>query len=135
MWGPAMALDLMSVASFIDTARTILLDRTPPYRYSDDQLLDALNVALLEGRRVRPDLFVYRHGGTVPSYQAVSGETVAIDPMYRLPFLYGMVGQAMLKDEEDVPVERANSFMSKFEAMLTGVSVPGASPTTQQRQQ
>ncbi len=50
-----MALDLQTVESYIGDARTLLLDQIPPFRYSDTSLLIALNLALLEGRRLRPD--------------------------------------------------------------------------------
>lgn len=122
-------LDLHTVEGYIVDARTILQDKTPPYRYSDDSLLVALNTALLEGRRLRPDLFVYKHHTKVPHYEAISGETVPIEQQFRLPFVYGLVAHAMLRDEEDVPVERANSFLAKFQGMLTGIMVTPAAPT------
>jgi len=128
---------LDSVESYVSDARTILLDRTPPYRYSDDTLLVALNTALLEARRLRPDMFVYKFGDRMPSFGAVSSEQVPIEPQLRLPIVYGLVAHAMLRDEEDVPVERANSFLAKFQNMLVGIFASPASPTiaTPQQQQ
>ena len=122
---------LCSVMDYVNDARTILLDTTVPPRYSDDDMLVALNVTLLEARRLRPDLFVYKHYNRVPMYSAVSGEVVPIEPQFRLPMVYGIVAHAMLRDEEDVPIDRANSFLQKFQSMLTGIMVGPSAPTRQ----
>jgi hypothetical protein len=37
----------------------------------------------------------------------------------------------MLRDEEDIPIDRANSFLQKFQSMLTGIRVGPSVPTTQ----
>jgi len=120
---------LETVYSYITDARTILLDNTPPYRYSDPSLLVAFNTALLEARRLRADMFVYKFGDRVPYYAAVSDQIVPIEPQLRLPLVYGIVAHAMLRDEEDVPVERANAFLSKFQNMLTNIYAGPAVPT------
>jgi hypothetical protein len=130
-----MPNELDSVESYIQDARTILLDRTPPYRYSDDTLLVALNTTLLEARRLRPDMFVYKFGDRMPSYWAVSGEHVPIEFQLRLPIVYGLVAHAMLRDEEDVPIERANAFLMKFQNMLTNIYAGPAAPTRPSPQQ
>ena len=122
---------LVSVMDYINDARTILLDTTVPPRYSDDDMLVALNVTLLEARRLRPDLFVFKHFNRVPAYSAVSGDPVPIEPQFRLPMVYGIVAHAMLRDEEDVPIDRANSFLAKFQSMLTGIMVGPSAPTRQ----
>ena len=46
-----MAFNLRTVTEYIEDARTLLLDRIAPYRYSDTSLIVALNLALLDGRR------------------------------------------------------------------------------------
>ena len=125
-----MALNnLDSVESYILDARTILLDKTPPYRYSDNSLLVAFNTALHEARRLRPDMFVYKFGDRMPSYATVSGEHVPVEFQLRLPVVYGLVAHAMLRDEEDVPVQRANAFLAKFQNMLTSVLATPTAPT------
>ncbi len=55
------ALD--TVTDYISDARTLLQDTISPYRYDDPSMLVAFNVTLLEVRRVRADLFVFRHHG------------------------------------------------------------------------
>jgi hypothetical protein len=134
-----MAFDLQTVEAYISDARTLLLDQIPPYRYSDTSLLVALNLALLEGRRLRPDLFVYKHGGArVPSYGAVSGETVPIEPQFRLGFVYGLCAHALLRDQEDVQDQRSNLFMGAFHDIIIGVRVTpiaGGTPNVGAKQQ
>lgn len=117
----ADAVHLETVADFVTDARRLLLDQTQPYRYPDPDLLVGLNTALLEGRRLRADLFVTRWGSRVPGFLAVSGETVGVEPQFRLGFLYGMVAHVLLRDTEDVQDERANTFLAKFHDILVGV--------------
>ena len=113
-------LNLESVSDYIQDARTLLLDRIAPYRYGDTSLLVALNLALLDGRRIRPDLFVYRHGNHVPSFSAVDGQRVPIEPQFRKAFVYGLVAHALARDQEDVQDQRSNLFMGVFNSILVG---------------
>ena len=113
-------LNLESVSDYVQDARTLLLDRIAPYRYDDISLLVALNLALLDGRRIRPDLFVYRHGNHVPSYSAVDGQRVPIEAQFRKAFVYGMVAHALARDQEDVQDQRSNLFMNVFNSILVG---------------
>lgn len=120
-----MPFNLETVEGYIEDARTLLLDKIAPYRYSDDSLLAALNLSLLEGRRLRPDLFVFRHGGVrVPNYAAISGERVPIEEQFRLGFVYGLCAHALLRDQEDVQDLRSTLFMQTFQNILVGVKVP-----------
>ena len=112
-----MPLRLTSVQDYVEDLRTLLLDRTPQYRYSDVQLLVALNVALMEVRRVRSDLI--RHND-IPSYTVVSDEPVPIEPQFRMAVTYMAAGHALQKDAEDVQDARANSFMQMGHDMLMG---------------
>ena len=119
---PIMAhLRLTTVEGYVQDVRTLLLDKIQPYRYSDDDILVGLNTALLEGRRLRADLFVTRFGNEVPSFDAVDGEIVPIEPQFRLAFVYGIAAHTLLRDDEDVQDQRANTFLDRFMSMLTGV--------------
>lgn len=131
-----MADALETVQDFVTDARRLLLDETEPYRYPDPDLLVGLNVALLEGRRLRADLFVKRWGVRVPGFLAVSGESVGIEPQFRLGFLYGMVAHVLLRDDDDVENERANSFSQKFHDVLVGIRpapIAGTTPDPRKR--
>lgn len=129
---------LNSVKDYIDDVRTLLLDKTQPYRYEDTELLVALNTALLEARRLRPDLFVTRYGAEVPSYRAVTGDQVCIEPQFRLGFVFGVCAHALLRDDEDVQDERANTFLMRFYSVLVGgqmAKVQGGTPNAKQKPQ
>src|SRR5208282_530726 len=112
---------LDSVQSYVDEVRTLLLDRRSPYRYKDEEILTALNTSLAEARRLRADLFIYRHGNHVPYFTAVSGEKVPIDTQFRLAFVYGIAGHVLERDDEDVQDVRANAFNGNFYEMLIGI--------------
>jgi hypothetical protein len=124
--------NLMTVEGLIKGARTLLLDKVSPYRYSDISLIAALNIALNEARRVRPDIFICRYGVAVPQYEEVSGEIIPVEAQFRLALEYGVVAHALMRDQEDVQDERSASFNNNFYNMLTGVRpVPtqGGTPT------
>jgi hypothetical protein len=123
-----MPFDLSTVQDYITDARTLLLDKIYPYRYGDDSLLVALNIALLDARRMRADLFVYKYGNKVPSYDAVTGEKVPIEPQFRKAIVYGLIAHAMFRDGDDVQDARANSFLGVMEYILTGGVGPKGPP-------
>lgn len=114
---------LETVQDYLGDARTLLLDTVPPFRYDDPSLLVSLNVALLDARRLRPDLFVYRWCETVPNYETNDSEEVEIEPPFRLAILYGLCAHALSRDQEDIQDARATSFMDTFTAMLVGPAV------------
>ena len=114
------ALD--TVGKIVDYSRVLLQDTLEPFRYPTANLIDNLNVALLDARRLRPDLFLYT-STDVPSYSA-TGETVDIDQQYRMALVYYVVGQTQMRDEEDVTDVRAALFMQKFSSMLTEQLMP-----------
>ena len=116
-----MALD--TVNDYVVSARRLLLDEAEPYRYPTADLVDALNFAFLEVRRLRPDLMLARFRSTLPSYSTSNlAAAVDVDPQYRMAFLYFMVGQAQLRDDENTQDARAASFMAKFIAQIQTVS-------------
>lgn len=115
---------LETVTDYINDGRTLLLDEIPPYRYDDPSLLTALNVALLEGRRLRPDLFVFGpDGGRVPSFFENDNSVVPMEQQFRLAFLHGMVGHALERDQEDTQDQRAVTFLTFMSNLLTGKKI------------
>lgn len=115
-----MPLSLNTVQGYVADIRALLLDKVKPYRYSDVALVAGLNLALLEGRRIRPDLFVTRYGNRVPQFTEVSGEEVPIEEQFRLAFVYGTAGHVLLRDEEDVQDARAKMFTDMMHDLLQG---------------
>jgi hypothetical protein len=101
-------------------ARRLLQDRVVPYRYPDDHFLSALNIGLLEARRMRPDLFIGR-AQNVPDYTALA-QIVDFSPQYRSALAYYIAGRVLLADTEATDEARASAFLQKFIATLgTGV--------------
>ncbi len=111
---------LSTVQDYVDGARVLLLDQVEPFRYSNADLVTALNYAILEARRLRPDLLRAYLGAELPEYSADDmGETVEVDQQYRVAFLYYVCGQAQLRDDENNQDSRASALMNKFNAVLT----------------
>jgi hypothetical protein len=122
------------VNDYINDVRTLLQDEIVPYRYSDTELVVALNAAFLEGRRLRPDLFWPSLTSIVQQFSANDQTQVYMEEAFQLAFVFGTVAHAMKRDQEDVNDERALMFMSQFEQILVGVSsVPTPAPTSQQQ--
>jgi hypothetical protein len=122
-----------SVADYVAEAHTILQDIIPDYRYNEPSLLVALNAALLEARRIKPELFVYNldTGGQVQSFTAVDDTYVDIEPQFRLAIVHGLVGHALERDQEDYQDQRATAFLALFTQGLVGHAlgaVVGGSP-------
>lgn len=123
-----MSTALETITDYINDARVLLQDVIAPFRYDDPSLLTAMNVALLEGRRLRPDLFVYHRMPDgqrgVQSFSSNTGEKVFMEEQFRLAFLHGLCGHALERDQEDIQDERARLFFGVFNTILIGVSPP-----------
>lgn len=118
---------LGTVAALVADARTLLQDVIPPYRYDDPSLLVALNVTLLEARRLRGDLFVFNLAvkGQTQAFTEVDDTYVDMEPQFRLAILHGLCGHALERDQEDVQDIRASTFLMMFSAGLVGRALPG----------
>lgn len=119
-----MSSALETITDYITDGRTLLQDVISPYRYDDASLVTAMNVTLLEGRRLRPDLFIYRrckpNERGVQSFQLNDGTELEMEEQFRLAFLHGMCAHALERDQEDIQDERAATFMKIFNNILTG---------------
>jgi hypothetical protein len=113
-----MALE--TVSDYAVEARRLLQDTVQPYRYSDTNLVSALNMGLLEARRLRPDLFLNSGlRSAVPAFGSpIVSANVPIDPQYRAALVYYIVGQTQLMDEETTQDARASVFLNKFVSQL-----------------
>jgi hypothetical protein len=127
-----------TVADYIADARTLLQDKIPPYRYDDPSLLTAINMALLETRRQRGDLFAYNRKvkGQVQAFTVVDDTYVVMEPSFRPGLLYRMCGHALARDQEDVQDIRATSFFNLANGVFVGrglgVVTGGSGPNPQQ---
>lgn len=113
---------MAAVSDYISRARSLLQDLVVPYRYSDADLVDALNAAITESSRVRPDFWL--NIASLPQYSSGSlGTTVVIDQRYQMTFIYFIVGLMQLRDAEDTQDPRALGFIDKFAKALLGGGV------------
>lgn len=113
---------LVYVQDYLDQARVLLQDTEEPYRYSDQELVDALNMAIMDTRRLRPDLMKAYFNATtgVPSHTttSMSSTAVDIDQMYRVAFVYYICGNASMRDDENNEDQRSAAFMARYSAQL-----------------
>lgn len=117
-----MSSALETIDDYISDGRTLLQDTISPYRYDDASLVVAMNVTLLEGRRLRPDLFLYSRNfkNGVQSFQAKDGTKLEMEEPFRLAFLNGMCAHALQRDQEDIQDQRSGMFMGIFTTILVG---------------
>ena len=116
-----MAL-LDTVDNYIAEARVLLQDTATVKRYLDTELKTSLGLALLEARRLRPDLFP---DGFVQDITSAAGgaTSVMINQQYRMALVYYMAGHALLRDEEEGVQQIARAYKQQFGAQLVSISV------------
>lgn len=121
-----MAEALGTVGQYLEEARRLLQDEIVPYRYPQDDLIDALNIGLLEARRLRADLFLPLFD--IPWFDPTKTTApdlalpVTIDPMYRQSLVYYVVGRAQLRDDEATTDQRAAAMITKFTSQLLTIA-------------
>lgn len=119
---------LETVGQYITESRRLLQDQIEPYRYPTPDLVDALNIGLMEARRLRADLFlpVFTIPWFDPSadYTDVSFSTkpVPFDPMYRSSLVYYVTGRLQLRDDENTTDQRAAALLTKFTAQMLTIT-------------
>jgi hypothetical protein len=113
-----MALD--TVQDYVTTARTLLQDTVDsPYRYTNAELVMALNLAFMEVRRLRPDLVRNYLSSNLPSFsETAMNAPVPLDAAYRPAILYYIAGHAQVRDDESQQDARATVFLNKFTAQM-----------------
>jgi len=110
---------LDTVNDVVKAARIELQDTMEPYRYSDDELVSHLNMAMLEARRLRPDLFL----GSMFTYTTLAaGNPFNFEPMYRPAVVYYVSGRAYLRDDENTTDARATVLLNKFTAQMLQIA-------------
>jgi hypothetical protein len=113
---------LDTVADYMAQARTLLQDTITPYRYSDNDLKEALALAIYETRRIRPDLFLGHNTTTMPDITTATttNTPVTMDRQYRVALVHFMVGHVGKRDEEEA-MDRAGAFLQAFRTQLLSV--------------
>lgn len=113
---------LATVQDYITAARTLLQDEVVPYRYKDIELAESLGFALLDARKMRPDLFLETSGLVAGIGRATPLDTtIAFEPMYQRSLVYAITGYAFLRDEEEASQAQAAGFMNHFVVSLLTV--------------
>ncbi len=108
----------------IERTRRILQDEgATNYRYSDQSLVDATNDAILEVRRVRPDLFLSTDFVTTDVDAAdVATTELPIEDMFFHSLVYLASGYQMLRDDEFSLDSRAVNLLNKGISQLLVVN-------------
>lgn len=107
---------LTTVADYVAETRVLLQDTISPYRYSDAEIVSALNIGLQEAYRLRSDLFLVDLDFTVEGFTSTSmgSQNVPMEMGYRQSLVYYMVGRIQLRDQEDTTDQRAGALLQKF---------------------
>jgi hypothetical protein len=122
------------VSDYLSATRTALQDLIAPNRYTDDMVVNALNAAMFEISRIRPDIFLdlkyqqpLRKGdineGAPSMFVATRpNDMVPIPAKYRQPVQWYMEGLLQLTDVTDTQDQRAQAFLAKFQQQLMTLS-------------
>jgi hypothetical protein len=110
---------MITLGRLLLDARAILNDTVATsgsLRFSDEDLIQAFNHALLQARGKRPDAFLAMGlRGAVPQYTAGDIETpFPLDQIFYSPFLYYIVGHSELREDTFTDDGRATALLNKF---------------------
>lgn len=106
---------MATMQSVVDLARVLLNDAGKD-RYSDPDLLAAVNSGVTLAYRLRPDLF-FATAGTSPAALAL-GDTFPLSVLYEDPVAIYAAGRVQLRDTEDTEESKAIAFTSSLRAAL-----------------
>jgi hypothetical protein len=121
-----MSGTVRTIATVLAEARTLLQDKHTPYRYTDDELLEAFNGIVAEIRAKRPDMFLGAGIGLrdpVPYYTMAN--TTTPFPLPATAYnacLYYVVGRSSLRDDTYADDSRAVTMMNKAVTSLLTVA-------------
>lgn len=116
-------MPLSTIQEYITATRTLLQDEAVVTRYTDGELAEALGFALMEARRIRPELFIFSAGGVPNILRTTSVDTaVDLDEQYRVPMIYYIGSWVMRRDEEEGSQQLANSYYNSFVSKLLSVA-------------
>jgi len=109
-----------TVGDILTEARVLLQD-VDGERYTDTQMVQALNEGLLETRRLRPDMYRDRLSN-VPQYTTSQFSTyIDYEQMYVPALINFVTGRIQMQDDEANSDGRAVVFINTFLSKLTGL--------------
>lgn len=118
-----------TIGGLLLEARGILNDVTPigtgSTRYTDTDLINAFNDALIQARTKRPDLFIDMGlRNAVPQYSMPNDTNTPFPIDYSVypAFLFYIVGRSELRDDTYTQDGRASALLAKFIGQLTQVA-------------
>ncbi len=118
-----------TLGTLIAEARVLLQDVSPTsggvLRYSDDELMQCINAAMIETRAKRPDLFLpLGLRVPVPYYNAETDQAVAfpLDTSVYNAFVYYIVGRSEMREDTFADNSRAAVLMTKFQSELMALT-------------
>jgi hypothetical protein len=124
----------LKVADYMAPVRTQMQDLVQPYRYTDDQLVLALNNAMFELSRLRADIFLdlkYQQplawgdlGNGEPSLFVATRQSdfVPVPSKYYTPVVWYMQAWLQFADVTDTQDQRAGAMLQKFQSMIMTVA-------------
>lgn len=108
-----------------DRARTILQDNDG-IRYPDAEVVDAINIALVEIYRLRPDAYINSYEQPVPTITTGTlTNDLDVHVSFQQPMVFLVAGWLELRDAEHVEQARALGLLDRAEIMMTGRSSRG----------
>jgi hypothetical protein len=115
---------LETVGQYVEECRRLLQDEIPPFRYPDDDIVDALNVGLQEARRLRADLFLplFEVPWIDPDGAIQASTVITLDQQYRPSLVYDVIGRVQLRDDEATTDQRAAMMLQKFVAQMLTIA-------------
>lgn len=115
----------------VSDVRLMIKDRRTPYRYSDTDVLDRVNNAFRELKRIRPDAYLgccsdESSEVTLPTYTSADlgllpATAFPLDEIFFQAIVFHTVGTLELGDDEFAVDNRAMSMLAAFRQMLVGV--------------
>jgi hypothetical protein len=110
--------------NLVDEIRLMLKDRRVPYRYTQTDILESVNSAFREVKRIRPDVFLNPAGNIpLPNFEEAdlgTSEPFPIDEIFFMAVVFYAAGKLELGDDEFVVDNRAMTLLASFRQQLLG---------------
>lgn len=109
-----------TVEKVIGSARYLIADTRVPYRYPQEQALDAYNLAMADVWRMRPDLFIGKYASGVPEVLIADIATAEfpLGSQWLSPVLSFIAGWVEMSDDEFTIDGRAAMLQQRFQSTL-----------------
>jgi len=115
-------MGLKTGLDIITVARSTLQDQEPQaYRYTDAQLVDAINITLFEIRVLRPDAYLGQLSLPVYQYTVPTlSDVIPVSDFFYPAICNYVTGYPELRDDEFAVDGRAIALLNMFRKQITG---------------